>query len=197
MLPHYVKIALRTLGRNRGYAFINVAGLAVGLACCLLIFLFVQHELRYDRFHEHADRIYRVYDDLRMPTGEGSSFNVSAYVGPEVTKAFPEVETFARLARPRASFVFAHAGEYFEASNLLYADSTLFDVFSFSLRQGNPKTALATPFSIVLTESAARTYFGDQNPLGAVLTTNEGRHAYQVTGLLADVPETSHLQFDG
>ena len=195
MLRHYIKIALRTLGRNRGYAFINVAGLAVGLACCLLIFLFVQHELRYDRFHEQSDRIYRVYDDVRTPTGALSSLNVSAYVGPGMTQAFPEVEAFTRLARPRAGFVFAHEGHYVEAANLLYADSTLFDVFSFPLRRGNPKTALAAPFSIVLTETLARQLFDDVEPMGKRLRTG-GDTDLTVTGILQDLPANTHLEFD-
>jgi len=197
MLKNYLTIALRHLRRDTGYTFINVFGLAIGLACCLLIALFVQHEGSYDRFHTNADRIFRVYDDVRMPSGEAAAFNVSAYVGPEMTQSFPDIETFVRFARPRAGFVFSHAAQYAEEDNLLYADSTVFDVFDFPLIQGNPETALAAPFSLVLTETKARTYFGDADPVGSVLTTNGGTQTYTVTGILADLPAASHLQFDG
>ena len=197
MLANYLKIALRNLKRHQWYAFINVMGLAVGIACCLLIFLFVQREVSYDRFHEKADRIYRVYNDVRMPSGPTASFNVSAYVGPAMTRAFPEIEAFVRLAQPRASSVFAYQGQYYEETSLLYADSTIFDVFDFPLLRGNPATALAAPFSLVLTETTARKYFGDADPLGTVLTPSGEAQAFTVTGILADVPAASHLQFDG
>ncbi len=197
MLTNYLKIALRNLKRHHWYTFINVTGLAVGIACCLLIFLFVQHELSYDRFHDEAASIYRVYNEVDMPSGQTASFNASAYVGPTLTEAFPEIETFVRLAQPRTSTVFAYEGQYYEESNLLYADSSVFGVFDFPLQQGNPTTALAAPFSLVLTASTARKYFGDADPIGAVLTTHGSDQAYTVTGILADVPTTSHLQFDG
>ena len=197
MLNNYVTIALRNLRRYKGYTFINIFGLAIGIACCLLILLFVQRERSYDRFHENADRLYRIYDDVRTSTGEIPAFSVSAYVGPEMTRSFPEIAAFTRLARPRASFVFTHEGQHYEEDHLLYADSTLFDLFDFTLRSGNPETALVAPFSIVLTETAARKYFGGDDPTGALLMTHDGRQAYTITGLLSDVPATSHLQFDG
>jgi putative ABC transport system permease protein len=196
MLTNYLKVALRNVRRHPGYTAINVAGLGVGMACCLLIALYLRHETSYDRFHAQADRLYRVVNDVQFPTGLTQTSNTSAFVGPVLEEELPEVEHMARLARARSSFLFEHEGVRFEESDLLFADSTVLEVFSFPLLAGDPATALDAPFSLVLTEAAARKYFGDGDAVGQTLVA-DGQQAYTVTGVLAPVPEASHLQFDG
>ncbi|NIR49027.1 FtsX-like permease family protein, partial [candidate division KSB1 bacterium] len=196
MFKNYLKITIRNIIKHRLFSFINLAGLAVGMACCLLIFLYVRGELSYDHFHVNVDRIYALVNDVHFPTGVTKTAYTSAFPGPTMTKAFPEIEAMTRLARARSSFVFIRQGQHFEERNLLFADSTVFTLFSFSFISGKPQTALTTPYSLVLTKSAARKYFGDANPIGEALVENNGQ-AYTVTGVLADLPTNSHLQFDG
>ena len=193
MLTNYLKIAYRSLVRHKGYAAINVIGLAVGLAACLIISRYVQFERSYDRFHENADRIYR------LVTGRGGQFEVGATartsgpIAPLLKEALPEVVQAVRLNQ--ASYFVARGEVGFQENGIYFADSTFFEVFSFPLLRGNAQTALRTPFSIVLTEGMARKYFGDADPMGQTLTVADEAEV-TVTGILADVPTNSHLQFD-
>ena len=189
MFRNYLKIAYRNLARRKGYAFINVFGLAVGLACCLLVLLYVQHERSYDRFHEHADRIYRV----TWSTDFGENATVPASTLPKFKEDFAEVEAATHLHRKR--LVVRQGGEWVGEEDFIYADSSVFDVFSFPLKAGDPEVVLREPSTVVLTETTARRYFGDRDPLGQTLTLNDGS-ALRVSGVLADVPSNSHLQFD-
>lgn len=190
MLTNYLKIAFRSLARHRGYTFINVTGLAVGLACCLLITAYVRDELRYDRHHVGADRIYRVHvreSQVVTPT----------IVAPLFRRTFPEVEAAARLYdvgsfRP---VVVGYGDRLFQEQRFLYADSTVFDVFTLPLVAGNAATALARPATIVLSRSMARKYFGDEDPLGKTLQVGAA-DAFEVTGVMEDFPATSHVQAD-
>ena len=190
MFTNYLKIALRHLARHKGYAAINVTGLAVGTACCLLILLYVRDELRYDRHHEHADHIVRVL------VGDQQVMTPTA-VAPVFKQAFPEVEATARLY-PLGQFrpvVVRYGTLAFEEAGFYYADSTVFDVFTLPFVAGDPQTALVRPNTLVLTTSTARKYFGDENPLGQVVQVDAGID-YEVTGVLEDLPATSHVQFD-
>jgi putative ABC transport system permease protein len=194
MLKNHLKIALRTLRRRKGYAALNVAGLAVGLACCLLIALWVRDETGYDRFHEKAGRIYRVAFDGQIPNSPPDHFAVvSDPVARAVATDYPEVEHVVRL-QPFGATVRREA-RYFTGDAVLAADSTFFDVFSFPLTAGDPATALDAPFSVVLTASAARRYFGDAPALGQPLTVNDSL-TFTVTGVAADVPSRSSIPFD-
>jgi len=196
MFKNYLKIAARNLLKYKGYSLINIGGLAVGIACCLLITLWVIHELSYDRFHVNADRIYRVAEIFRE---DGKIVEESASIpfpiGPALQQEFPNLKS-VRLYKTFEKIPLLRYGEKsFYEERLYFADSTLFDVLSFPLVQGNPKTALAAPFSIVLTETSARKYFGDENPLGKIVRF-EDRIDFTVTGVARDVPATSHIQFD-
>ncbi|MFB3134048.1 MAG: ABC transporter permease, partial [Rhodothermales bacterium] len=192
MLKNYFKIALRTLKRQKGYTFINVAGLAVGMACCLLILLYVQDELSYDRHHDHTDRIFR----LTITYDQGSHW---APIGPPVGPAFmaeiPEVEQIARIFPSEGAVVLRYEDQQFEEPNFVYADSTVFEVFTLPLVRGDPQTALAAPNTIVLSEQLARKYFGDDDPMGRTLTV-PGWQELTVSGVMQDVPPTTHLPFD-
>jgi len=188
MLRNYLKIALRTLRKQKLYAGINVLGLAVGIATCLLIGLYVRHELRYDRFHDAADRTARLVRE--------NSVLSAAPIGPALQRELPMVEASVRLLM--LENVIAHTGgpDRFE-SDLLFADSTFFDVFSFDVVRGQPETALQRPDGIVMTESAAQQYFGTKDVVGETLTVEaEETVQFTVTAVLADLPSTSHFQFD-
>jgi len=195
MISNYALIALRNLRRKKSYAFINVTGLAVGIASCLLIALYIYDELSYDQYHEHKQRIARVTYDFTTPDIERALAMVGPPVGPDLQASFPEVEAAARFySRSVLLSNQARPGVQYQEDNALYADASTFDVFSFKLYRGDPQTALAAPFSIVLTQSTAQRYFENEDPIGQVLL-HDGE-AYTVTGLMEDVPRNSHFSFD-
>lgn len=201
MLAHYLKVALRTLGRNKGYTFINVVGLALGLACCILIVLFIQDEQQYDRFHEKGDHIYRVVTST-SDSGEPTNANGTFPVGPNLKRDFPEVAEAVRFRTMGVGTeVLVRQGtKRFYEPRFYFADSSVFDVFSFPLLQGEAQTALTRPKTLVLTETSARRYFGTLNPVGQILEAdpyNSGTFMrFEVTGVMRDVPAQSHIQFD-
>ena len=186
MLRNYLIVAWRNLVRQRVHTAINVGGLAVGLAACVLILLYVRDEMRYDRFHENGDRICRV---LR-----GGSARTSYPLGQVVRSGVPQVEEMVRLSCKWERLV-SYGEKRFEETDFLYADPCFLEVFSFPLVRGDPRTALAAPFSMVISQTAARRYFGDGDPLGKTLTVGN-QHEYTVTGVAADVPPQSHFHFD-
>ncbi len=196
MLKNYFKIAVRNLLKYKGYSLINIGGLAIGIACCLLIALWVVHELSYDRFHANAQQIYRVAEIFRE---DGKIVEESAGipfpVGPTLREAFPNLQAVRFYQTFEKIPLLRHGENSFYEPRLFFTDSTVFDIFSFELLQGNPKTALTAPFSIVLTESSSRKYFGNENPLGKNLRF-ENQLDFTVTGVVRDVPATSHIQFD-
>jgi putative ABC transport system permease protein len=194
LLRNYFLIGLRNIRRQRGYAAINIFGLAVGLACCLLIALFVRDELAYDRFHERADRIHRVVIDGTASDTPTDEFAVTSRpIGPALVETYPDIEAFVRLA-PYDPTV-RHRGEYVYGEKVFFADPSFFEVFSFPLLEGDPATSLRDPYTLVLTESAARRYFPDGDALGQSLTLND-QHEVEVTGIMRDVRPTSHFTFD-
>ena len=155
MIKNYFKIAFRNLLRYKGFSFINIFGLATGMACSLLIFLFVKDEISYDRFHKNADKIYRI-------TARAGEFNAAvncAGMPAELKAKIPSVENFVRLSHPSTN-VFEVGTRKFEEKNVFYADSTFLQVFSFSLVKGNAETALMRPDAVLITENMARKYFG-------------------------------------
>lgn len=193
MLQSYLKVALRSLRKNKGYAFINVVGLAMGMTCGVLILLYVQDELKYDRFHENADQIHRVRVERFSSGGEAEyRATASAPMAPAIVNDFPEVLAATRLGQN--NYLVEHEDRRFYENGFFWADSSIFDVFSFELIQGNPTTALVAPYSVVLTASTARKYFGTDMAVGNLLRV-DGRDM-NVTGVAADVPSQSHIQFD-
>jgi len=196
MFKNYLTIALRVMNRHRAFSFINIAGLAAGMACSLMIGLFVVHESGYDRFHERADRIFRVYADLRQD-GEDLS---GAWTPPPQAKAlvedFPEVEAAARLSPwPRELLVTARDRSFLEGG-LLYADASFFEIFTYTFIFGDPRTALANPGTVVLSRSIAEKYFGHGDPVGEIMTFRDRNQDFKVTGVIEDPPANSHLRFD-
>ncbi len=196
MLRHYLTVALRQVRRHAGYASINVVGLAVGIACCLLIALYVQQEWSVDRFHANADRLYRLNKVVTPRTG-GTERHVitSGPMAPALVDAYPEVEQAVRLLPWFDTVVMTHGATVLLPEDVVFADSNFFDVFSFRLQRGDPGTVLAAPLSIVLTETTAARLFAAADPVGqSVRWLNE--LDYTVTGIAEDPPAASHLRYD-
>jgi predicted permease len=189
MLKNYLTVAFRNLRRYKGYSFLNIAGLATGMACSMLILLWVRDELSYDRFHPNADRLYRI---VAHASGIDASI-CSAPLPPAMAAQMPEVAGMVRLQR--ASHLFSVGDRSFTEENVYYADSSLLQLFHFPLVKGNPKTALSGPGGLLLTEDAARKYFGNEDPVGKTLLM-ERKTSFTVTGVLRNIPRNSHLQFD-
>jgi putative ABC transport system permease protein len=194
MLKHYLTIARRCLLRHRAYALINIFGLAVGVAACLLIMLYVQNELSFDGFHRNKDHIYRVAEYTKRPDGfQRARASAGTPIGPLLKVEFPEVATAVRFYRQR--MLVSRANQRFYEDRFCFADSGFFRVFSFTLAKGDPLTALKEPFSVVITASVARKYFGDADPLGQTLRL-DNRVDLTVTGIVDEAPPNSHISFD-
>jgi putative ABC transport system permease protein len=196
MIKNYITIAYRNLIRKKGYSFINIAGLAIGIASSIIILLFVQDELSYDRHHQHADHIYRICMKASM---QGNSFHAPITPAPMAATMladFPEVKHAVRFFNFDSSPIIRRGERSFIESGFVWADSTIFDVFTLPMVNGDPGTALTRPNTMVLTESAARKYFGNENPVGQNLEMGNARTNYEVTGIIEDLPANSHFSFD-
>jgi putative ABC transport system permease protein len=193
MLKHFFITGLRNFWRNKSATLLNIFGLAIGLTTTLLILEFVINELSYDRFHKNRDDIYRVIVSQEKD-GEITPMDcITAAVGPSMAEEIPEVEKCVRFASPGKVFL-TYNEKNFPVDNLTYADSALFDVFSFRMIKGTAATALVAPHQVVLTEKVAKMIFGDEDPLMKVVRMN-GKDNLLVTGVVADFPSNSHLQF--
>ncbi|WP_200979335.1 ABC transporter permease [Echinicola sp. 20G] len=205
MWKNYFKIAWRNLLKKKVYASINILGLAVGMACCLVISMYIMDELSYDQYHEKKDRIYRVIHGNSSPEadeGEVESYWVwgNAPIGPALKEEFPDIEKVVQFSG-RADLLLSYGEDTYQEEGVLFIDSTAFDVFSWKMIEGDAKRALVAPYSIVLTESTAKKYFGNEDPLGKTLKGSEsaGRSNagdYTVTGVMEDVPDNSHFKFN-
>jgi predicted permease len=194
MIRNFFLIAFRNIYRHKGTSFINIAGLAIGLAASLLILLWIQDELSYDRFHKNADNIYRVEED-QFYSGDTYHVTVTPYPsGPEWKQKIPEIAEQTRLVnQPR--ILFRYEDKIFFEPSVVAADSGFFSVFAYPLISGDPSDALRRPHSIVLTEKLAAKYFGDSNPVGKTINL-ENRYTFTVTGVMKDLPHNSVLRFD-
>ena len=194
MFKNYLKIAFRNLWKSKGFSALNIIGLAIGLATCLLIMLFVLDEISYDRYNKKAHRIYRVDGDLKFG---GNHFILAVApdpAGPTLKKDFPQVEQFVRF-RKIGGLLIKKGNDNVQENNVIYADSTLFDVFTLPMIDGNPQTALREPNSMVITETTARKYFNTTQAAGKRFIVNN-RNNYTVTGVIKDIPSQSHFNFD-
>lgn len=194
MFKNDIKMALRTIQRNKGYTFINMTGLAVGIASCLLILLFVQHELSYDKFHNYADRIVSVGMNATLGT---NSFNIAdgpAPLAEALRSDLPEVVESTRLFRTRQTYI-QYQEKQFKEEDFMYADPNIFDVLTLPLISGDPKTVLSQPESVVITPEIAQKYFGTLDALGKVLQ-GENSNSFKVTGIIRELPDNSHFHFD-
>ncbi|MEM6285676.1 MAG: ABC transporter permease [Bacteroidota bacterium] len=194
MLSRILRSTFRAARRRPGFAALNVAGLALGLACCLLIALYVHAELTVDRFHERADRIVRVSQEVTAPGREALWAWTGGAMGEDLEPAFPSVEAVVRVVRQAGPVRTEAADQRFREEDFVFADEAFFDVFSHRFVRGEAASALREPNAVVLTASAADRYFGDADPLGQSLTYEDGL-LLTVTGVVAD-PPSSHLPFD-
>lgn len=196
MILNYLKVAIRYIIKQKGYSIINLLGLAIGLACSMLIILYIQYELSFDTYHSKSEQIYRVAvkghiaDDFLNVAVSNSAFL------PAAIRDFPSVETGVRFNPSNELFLSYNDNSKYYEQDLCYADSMLFDVFDFDILLGNPKTALTEPFSMVLTKSLSDKYFGSENPIGKVLRVN-GDNNYKITAVIADIPHNTHFNFTG
>lgn len=194
MLKNYLLIALRNLRRHKGYSIINITGLALGIAAFFIISVWVLHELSYDRFHAHAPDIYRITNKQAFPDNELFSSRTPGPLSAALMENFPEVKMAARHAWTGERVLKYQEKKYYE-NFIVTVDPEFFSIFSFPFIQGDRKSALADPFSAVLTRSHAEKYFGSENPIGKVITL-DNRLEFKVTAVIEDVPANSHLQFD-
>ncbi|RYU93853.1 FtsX-like permease family protein [Emticicia agri] len=194
MIRNYLKIAWRNLMLRKAYTTINILGLAIGIASCLLIVLFVQHELSYDKYHTKANRTYRMVIEGMLAGKKIQTAFASAPAAPALMREIPGVETATRMDS-RGTFIVKKGNESFKEERIVFADSNFFDVFSIPLLKGNPKTILKEPKTLVITESIAEKYFGNTDPIGKTLTFGE-KDVYRITGLCKDVPSNTHFHYD-
>ncbi|MFC1724537.1 ABC transporter permease [candidate division KSB1 bacterium] len=197
MFKNFLKIAIRNLNRQKGYSFINIAGFAVGLTCCFLILLFIRDELSYDRFHENADRIYRIAGTAKIGNLEETDFALTpAPMAETMIRDYPQISNAVRIYKSiDVETPVQYENNSFNEKRFLYADASVFEFFNFSLIEGDPETVLKEPYSVILTESASRKYFGSEDPIGKTLRVDNSDY-YLITGIAKDVPENSHIHFD-
>jgi len=204
MFRHFFGIAWRQLLKRKFYSFINVTGLAVGMLCCIVIAVYIQHELSYDQYHAKKERIYRVVQTFRdvqpgetVSTPSPRDYQVwgCAPVGPALQADFPQVEKIVQFMSP-VSLLLQRGNIRIQQDNLLFMDSTAFDVFSWKMLMGDPHTALTAPNSIVLTKMVAQKFFGNENPVGQALLVDNST-SYIVSGVMEDVPSNSQFTFNG
>jgi len=196
MFKSNLKIALRWLVKNKGFSFINIFGLSIGLTCCLLIAVYIRHELNYDDFQQKGNRIARVimeysFDGSRE-TQKGNFTSVR--VASVFKSSFPEVEAAVKM--DKAERVIQYKESLVNEKNFMYADPDFFKLFSFHLLQGDPERVLANPHSVILTKSTAKRYFGQENPVGKFLRVGNDSSLYQITGVMEDCPGNSQIKFD-
>ncbi len=193
MFKNLLKTALRNISKNFLYSFLNILGLSLGITSALFLIVYVTDELSYDKYHENADRIYRVQSHITETDDEFTRLVAQIPFADQVVQDYPEVESACRFSY-FARALFSYKGTEFIEENFFYTDTTVFDIFSYSFIYGNPATALDRPNDIVITKTIAAKYFGDTAPLG--LTLKSGETFYEVTGVIEDVPTNSHFRFD-
>jgi len=194
MISNYLKIALRTIKRHKIYSFINIIGLAIGMACCILVFLYVSHELSYDKYHQDGERIFRIAQKIQKEAAELETARVATPLIPAVRENFPEVESAARFQLATwDSLVERGQTKYYE-DWVMIAENDIFNVFTIPFIRGNPEKALERPRTVVITESVALRYFGHENPIGQTLLL--WGNQVEVTGVIADCPKNTHLKYD-
>ena len=186
MFKNYLLVALRIIDRQKMYSVLNIAGLAIGMAAFLLIALYTQYELSFDRYHQNSERIYRVVRDGRTLTPPP--------LGQALVDNFAEVEAVARIIQDKKTLV-SRGDNHFLEENFYWVGADIFKIFSMPFIHGNPATALRDPYSVVISQSTARKYFGDQNPVGETLNIDDSTD-FKITAVFADMPANSHFIMD-
>jgi putative ABC transport system permease protein len=199
MIKNYLKVSIRNLAKHKGYAFINIMGLAVGIAASVLIFLYIIHEISYDKFHEKADRTYRITADW---SNKGDSrihqLGTPFILAQTIRENYPQVEAITQLSGPLGDLIVRYRDTAFKETEAFCAEASFFDVFSFPLLKGTPETSLKDPNMMVMTQSLAKKYFGDEDPIGKTIEIQDSgdKLLFQITGVMEDIPQNSHFRFD-
>ncbi|MEZ5072133.1 MAG: FtsX-like permease family protein [Bacteroidales bacterium] len=196
MWKNFLRVSLRSIRKNKAFNAINIAGLAIGLACAIFIILYIVSESSFDRFHERSRDIVRLYLDGKIAGEEFKGAWVSPIAGPTFGEEIPEVENFCRFDASNNQLMWSEPEHKFLEGHLLYVDSTFFEVFTIRLLQGDPATCLDEPNSILLSESKVVQYFPGGDPLGKSIAMNNDSTLYTVTGVVEDAPRTSHFNYD-
>jgi len=195
MIRNYIKIAIRTLLKHKGYTFINVLGLAIGLSSTILLLLFVKYESGYDQHNVNSERVYRICTKGKIKSEEFEDAKTTVPLYEALTQNYPLVEKAVRIY-PSQNNILRFEEETFMEEKVFFADSTLFDVFTMPMLKGNPGQALSEPNKVVITESTAKKLFGETNPLGKVIEWNNTGRELEVTGVIKDCPENSHFHYN-
>jgi len=198
MFKNYLKIALRNIKMRKGYSFINIAGLAVGLSCCILILLYIRYELSYDKYHSDSRYIYRV---VREYQGEPNWYNSSEHpLAATLKEDFPEVVKATRVKKNDEVGVVEYNSKRFNEEGIYFVDQDFLEIFTFPLVSGDIHAALKEPFSVILTQEMAEKYFGNEEPVSKTLRIKEWygerKYDYKIKGVLKNIPENSHFTFD-
>ena len=193
MYKNYIKIAWRNILSNRLFSFINIIGLAIGIACCSIIYLYVNYELSYDKYHENGDRVFRVTTLLKDPKKQDHFAPSSPMMAVRIKTNFPEVSKYFRMNESKSMIAFGEKKIY--DTKIKYADSTFFDFFSFKPIEGQTKNALTNPYTIVLTASTAKKYFGEEKALGKIMQLGDTVNL-TVTAVIEDIPQNTHFKSD-
>lgn len=195
MLKNYLKIALRSLWKNKGFSAINIFGLAIGLATCLIIVLYVVDELSYDKFYENADRIYRINSDISFGGSKLHFTQTSDMMGALLKKDYPQVEKYTRIYTSDGEKLIKKNNEFIRENKAANVDSTFFSIFHLPVIDGDTKTALDEPNTVVITAAAAKKYFDDTHVVGRILEVKNDSNTtpYKITAVVEDIPHNSHL----
>jgi putative ABC transport system permease protein len=193
MVKNIIRHSIRALNRQKGYVFINIIGLSIGIACSLLISLFVINELSYDQFHIKKDRIYRVNLHGKIGGQEAHVSSTASPVGPTMLREFPEIEDFTRY-NTWGSTVIKYNNQNFTEDRFVHVDSSFFNIFSIDLLKGDKNTVLNTPYTLVLSESTAAKIFGEEDPIGKMVKVGTDSSLYRVTGVMEDIPDNSNFR---
>jgi len=191
MFKNYLKIAFRNIRKYKGYSFINIASLAIGIACCMLIIFHVGFELSYDNYHKDADRIYRIGLDRNLPGEKNICAMVGYPLAAHLKKNLPQVEYAGRIQR--RNVLIKKEDKVFYENNFFYADNDIFNIFTIPFIRGNAEQALINPGTIVISQSMANKYFGEEDPLGRMLTVDS--NDFQITGIVKDPPSNTHFKY--
>ena len=196
MITNYLRVAFRNIFKRKGYSLLNIAGLTIGMSCCLLIFHYVSYEKSYDSFEPQSKQIVRVrLDSYQQGVLAYKSATSYPAIGPTMKKDFPEVQNFCRLHDDDLLLSNEALNKKFSENKGYYADPSAVDMFGIQFIKGNPQTALNGPDKIILSESTAKKYFGNEDALGKTLVNRSGEHVqpFQVAGVYKDFPANSHL----
>ncbi|MGN6400273.1 MAG: ABC transporter permease, partial [Flavisolibacter sp.] len=196
MIKNYFKIAWRNLMRHKTFSFINIFGLSLGIATCFIIMMYVQNELSFDRFNKNADRIVRIVFKADINGGKIFEANVMPPVAETMKNDYPEVQDATRLQVGGAPKII-YKGKIFKDDEMAFVDPNFFSIFTLPLIEGDAKTALQQPNTIIISKSIAKKYFGNEDALGKTLAFPDNKNvSFKVTGIMGNVPENSHFHFD-